>query len=78
MVGIVQLGSENLKTSDSATLFPVRGALVVKSKTLTRLRKLCLTFWTSNADTPFSLRDTNLLITGRTFINMVCFALFHN
>lgn len=118
MVGIVQLGFGNSKTSDSAPLFPVCGVLVAKRsflcpnsyiflkilvnfghwwrkdpfcaqilisslkyascKTLTCLRKLCLTFWTSNADTSFSLRNTNLLITGRTFINMMCFALLHN
>ena len=45
--------------------------------TLTFLIKLCLAFWTSNADTPFALWNTNLLLAGRTLVNMMCLALLH-
>ena len=44
---------------------------------LTVLNEFCLTFRTRNRNLALSLRNTNLLLTSRTLVDMIRFSLFH-
>ncbi len=60
---------------------PEKGLFAYPSKASgslpTGLGKFCLTFWAGDADTSLALRDSNLLSTGWTTIDMVGLSLLH-